>query len=555
VQIEWSSIAPGVSRLQYLNMNIAANNLPEIFRWGECAKDTDSLKFALEKKAIYTFTKGMIQTYMPGYTATVKNKCLFSLDDIITTATTVTNGVLGYIPQSMWQKDVPPGYRPPNGFYGLYLRDDILKTISPKSKTEAEMKALLIRQGSLSMNDVIGDLPMNSLSSLYDYLVKVKALNLKVGTKPVIPGEFVANSDMPDSLWWSAHSAMGYMWNWPLVLGTPIEKSMWVQLEQPFKDWLAFNNKCYNAGLLDPEIFIMKTAQMDAKVINGEYAAFQNWMSVGAAGAIGKERGYGYRWFVFGWPLDQTLINNQTSIISCQVGSLLITKTLRKEDLPVIMNYVDYFTTDEFIDLIYWGSPDWYTGGKDYANRKYKPQYKAIEDYVLYGITSEKDGTYYHMATPNPLKTGGIKGTTGSDMLLSAPIYASYDTYNTPTTAPFWVLPKEGTKLKDINMYSLYSEVTNAELQKGVNKYYVLKGWGLGDAYTPEVAAFDNKWYGDPKYKTLLTKLATGPAADFEANWDAWIKHGEASGSAVLKKAVKILVDNWNDPAKTICLD
>jgi len=217
------------------------------------------------------------------------------------------------------------------------------------------------------------------------------------------------------------------------------------------------------------------------------------------------------------------------------------------------MSYMDYFASDEYLDLAYWGSPDWYTG-KDYADRKYKPQYKAIEDWVLYGIRSEKDGDYYHMPPPNPLKSGTSSESIRTDMFFGQSIYTATDTFNTPPTAPYWVLPKEGSKLQKLNMYAYTMDAYNAELSKKM-KAYKLVGWQLGDAYTLDVAAFDNKWGANPQMKPLLAKMATCSAADFEANWEKWIKLAEDCGSAAIKPGIDILVKNWKDPKKTIPLD
>ena len=48
---------------------------------------------------------------------------------------------------------------------------------------------------------------------------------------------------------------------------------------------------------MDPEIFVMKNDQYYAKVINGEYAVVNFWWPVNDARKVGKDRGYGYRFF------------------------------------------------------------------------------------------------------------------------------------------------------------------------------------------------------------------------------------------------------------------
>ncbi len=86
-------------------------------------------------------------------------------------------------------------------------------------------------------------------------------------------------------------------------------------------------------------------------------------------------------------------VNNKYSRVSFATGGIFLTNTVKAADYGDVLKYIDYFMTDKSDDLAYWGSPAWSTGTG--VNRKFKPEYKALEDWAVYGKEGGKDGTYY----------------------------------------------------------------------------------------------------------------------------------------------------------------
>jgi hypothetical protein len=159
----------------------------------------------------------------------------------------------------------------------------------------------------------------------------------------------------------------------------------------------------YNEGLSDKEIFIQKEDQKNQKVINGEYAVLHPWLPINDARAKAKaeNRGYGFRPF----PLFMMDLKNQNQDYSKRVLTLVnnqnavgITTKIKDDQIPQILNWIDWNLGEEAGTLRSWGPPEFYTG--DGVDRKFKPEYKELEAWAVSGAKSEKDGTYYGMYNP-----------------------------------------------------------------------------------------------------------------------------------------------------------
>jgi len=105
------------------------------------------------------------------------------------------------------------------------------------------------------------------MEELYDYLKKVKQLDMKVGEKNVIPAQLPVSSNVSSTLW-SLQTAMGILWQ--DGFGFKDDQLMHVQSSDVFKEYIRYYNTFNAEGLIDREAWIMKDDQIRAKTINGE---------------------------------------------------------------------------------------------------------------------------------------------------------------------------------------------------------------------------------------------------------------------------------------------
>jgi len=525
VDCEWPITPQDWTNDQFLQNTTASGTLPHVLDQYAILMEPLSGQFVIKKNIAWPITAALIKKNMPNYTARAQKYGL-TVEQIL--AANKYEGQNIYVPIGFGFASFPalsthPGAKEPHtDYYAIGFRDDILKKIFPNAKTEKELQEVLVKKGSLDINDVIGDVPIKNLDDLYNYLKAVKALNLKVGDKPVIPGAITASSESMGALDWSLRTIVGFFWDYPFVRGDPPnwDKTVLPKLSPEYKEYMRWWNRLYNEGLVDQEMFVMKNDQFFAKEVNGEYAVINRWWSVNDARKTGKDRGYGYRYFPVFFGQGKDLWDNYTLPVSRQGSPLIFTKSIKNEtDLAKVMKWADWYMGEDRDLLAYWGMPEWYTGsGKD---RRYTWQYRPLEDWAVYGITSGKDGAYYGVEYTRAISYDPIRAVK----FPLGPISFFSDSYTYPE-APYFVYQKDPVKvLKTTDLWAYCEKVVRAA------RYDEFKTAYAGDWYytainnLPEGVAFENAFAeNQQKYDKILLEMVTGLSADFEDNYAQWNK-------------------------------
>jgi ABC-type glycerol-3-phosphate transport system substrate-binding protein len=522
VQVEWPLLPSDWTGDQLLTNTMAAGNLPQIIDAYAIFMEPLSGQMISKQKLSYDLTADMIKKNMPNYTARVQ-KYGRTVEEIL--KANLFDGRNQYLPIAFGFASFPkladfPGAKEPGSdYYAIGFRDDILKKIFPNARSEAEQQALLVKKGSLTIDDVIGDIPIKNLDDLYNYLKAVKALNLKVGDKPVIPGAISASSESMGALDWSLRTIVGYFWNYPMMRGDPPDwdKTVLPKISPEYKEYMKWWNKLYNEGLVDPEMFVMKNSQFNAKQINGEYAVLNRWWSINDARKTGKDRNYGYRYFPVFYGQAKDIWDNNVQAVSLQGNPLTFMKSIKQADLPKVMKWADWYMGEERDSLAYWGMPEWYTGtGKD---RRYTWQYRALEDWAVYGILSSRDGAYYGVEYTKAINYDPIKAVK----FPLGPISFFADSVTYPE-APFYVYNKDPQKvLKTMDLWAYSEKIVRAARYDQLKIFYTGSSYYTEINNLPEGVAYEAAFSANQqKYDKLLLDMVTGPSASFEKSYAAW---------------------------------
>ncbi len=560
VTVDWGNYPPDATPIQLLQMREAAGTLPDILLQDNLMQISDAYEYAIKKGLIKEVTRNDLTRYMPGYVGRFKqygSDVQFAIDENTKRIGDNGLGKLWYIP-FQFQPTAFPAARIPNGFAkpwpnagftGGHFRDDILKMIFPAARTEAELRQLLLdKGGKLTVKDMT-DIPITSWSDLYVYLKKVKALNLKVGEKPVIPGALVGSSENAASAYWSLTSAVGWLYKGNMVWRDPLENTTAVYFTPEFRDQMRWLNRIYDEGLMDPEIFVMKNDQYFAKVGNGEYAVV-NWpfISMSNASKVGKERGYGWRTVPYFYPFDMSKISSKYTRVSFNTIGIFLTSRIKAADWGDVLKYVDYFMTEPSDDLVYWGAPAWSTGTG--VNRRFTPEYKDLENWALYGKEGGKDGTYYGLASaPN------INMAEGAHYQLDTKPFAFWQESGfTYPWAPYFSYRASPTwdprvDLQNVDLIS-WTDTWWKLNYIGPNSIYyrISKGWDWWSYWnsTPEYNAYA-KAVDQTTLRGLIAKAITGTQPDFEDNFDRFVKYNADAGlTAAAAAAAAGLKANWD---------
>lgn len=411
---------------QYFQMNHVAGTMPEIIAplngvfdhmvYYKQLKDQGSLR---------PITLEELETYMPRYKQRLE-AWGFTMEDWYNANIDPSEGKLLYVPgpidplltdakNTSWVQATASTYNPTV----WYFRDDILKTIFPETKTEAELRQLYIDNGGQLTYEEIDDVPVKSKEDLYDYLIAVQQLNLSVGEKKVVPGQIMGDTQA-NNIYNSCLPLAGLSYQiYGHRLFDDIKGTMtYTQATPEWKELIQWFNKIYNQGLLSEEAFIQKNEQRDAKAINGEYAVFCSWLPVTSARDLAKQenRGYGYRYVnIVDFPdLTTTYQNFQDRFLTLNnaTGAVAISTSAKEADIPQLLNWIDWNYSQEADILRFWGTDDMYTGEK--LDRRFT---KEWEDIMLnadpentpqdYGLYMNRNDCWNH-------ETYGLKGVKGN---------------------------------------------------------------------------------------------------------------------------------------------
>lgn len=409
--------------------------------------------------------------------------------------------------------------------YYLFFRDDILKTIYPEAKTEAELAQLILeKDGNLSLDDVL-DAPVYELDGLLDYLRKVKELNVQENGYTVIPAH-PSLTNVPERLYRSLMTATGIWWSLPVYTPAIVEENQFCNFTQvpTFKAYISFLNQAYNEGLLGEEFFIQKDDQREAKMINGEYAVVNNYFPIAAARTKAAEEGRGYGWRIYPCTfLDLNTGYQDTreisySLVSADGAKGFNAHKVTDEMLPKLLRWIDWNYSEEAAQLRAWGTPDMYTG--DGEDRRFKPEYEDVATYMVTGIENPdgKDGVYYGLQYA-PISQNlnfwnhevyGITGNNGESAY--APRYVYPLTESTVDTVIYSQLP--------VKQYYMNGAPEDERHFISIQKPFPLEvskmkaQWETVTGEWSEV----NRPYEDER-NLLLVEAIAGPVEDFEQNY------------------------------------
>ena len=238
----------------------------------------------------------------------------------------------------------------------IWIRDDILKQLYPDAISYDEAMAVL-NETNRPIGDYLCDVPINSTEDLLELMNKIQALNLKVENKQVYAfGYAGADCWVPYSLF--GGEMMGYTGHFYTSSWNDETKEVRLPLlESIVEEGALIQNRLVRDKIIDPESLVNTDAQYKEKVLNGQYAmailsAVEHPPLINAAlEAAGKP--YRYRPLYTQIPAAKGYEQNMEPI--SWGSSVGILKTVKEQDVPQILNWMNTQFTDEFEEIRYWG--------------------------------------------------------------------------------------------------------------------------------------------------------------------------------------------------------
>ena len=241
----------------------------------------------------------------------------------------------------------------------LGVRDDILKKLIPSAMNYEEIMKSIQEKNAPIGDDLV--LPIKTTDEYVKFMYDIKALGLTEGNKPVYALGYTGGDC------WLALSQVGaemlgykgyYYTGW---LNINQKKMDFGYLNPVFKEAARIQVKMINDKVIDPESLIHNIEKFKEKVLNGNYGI----VGVGDAGGFNsintqlEKAGKSFRYVPF-----FTQVEQRADFPAFKEGppvfyeALSILKTVKEEDVPQILNWMNIQFTDEWDDIRFWGTKE-----------------------------------------------------------------------------------------------------------------------------------------------------------------------------------------------------
>lgn len=308
------------------------------------------------------------------------------------------------------------------GFTGwaYWVREDILAKAGYKFTPIADLKKNITDQGKvLTLEDMKIEPAIDTPEQWVDMLKKIKALDLKVGNKSVIP--------MSIGSWNQFHIGNMYgMSQWKL---NPDGKVSGFLGNPEAKDWYKLLWQLYQDQILDKDFLIHKDDQLQSKIASGLVAsgmlvpdilsARKALMAIDPAAEI--------RYIP--WPKKTPGVGS-FDVMNGGMNRMIINKSFK--DVKRLLQYIDWFYSEEGFDICTWGPES--AGLWEMKDGKKVYKEAELAEALANGgpLEGKKGPEYYGLITPYYVPQGN---GCNSRNAIPGPTFNPSDarhSYNTP---------------------------------------------------------------------------------------------------------------------------
>lgn len=390
----------GQSFKQRFNLFIAADNLPDVIS----ANQTDAVTVASSGR--YAEVGDLIKEHMPN--------------------------LMKYLPEEDWKDALYQGrmYSVPSPFINvgdeqykddLYsvpmqnwswvTRESILRQLGYTFKPLSQIKQEINETGKKpTAEDFRIEPEIKTPDDFYNFLLKVKELELKSGDRDIIP------LTIPHALQIHLGAMFGVTNAWQFKESDG-DVTGWFGSDHA-KEYYQFLNKLYKEGLLDKDFSIQKTEQLQEKIASGRAAAFMWIPDLNGARASLKALDPEDELRPMLMPLKEGMEYAGIDHMSPTSFQLFVNKDFK--DIPRLLEYFDWFLSDEALDLSVWGP-------EELGLWEMKDGVKVFKDQALYESLSKGESEKGTLAYDNYSNKGLGNSSTAFQTALTLNGYSPAD--------------------------------------------------------------------------------------------------------------------------------
>jgi len=386
-------------------------------------------------------------------------------------------------------------YRPMNNF-AIQVREDVLKKAGYTFKTVSALQQELdSAPRRVTAEDLQIEPAINTFEDFEALLYKIKDLNLTANGKPVyplyVPGEYgphiLSVIYAPTSGFWYDKDA----------------DQVSALLENPYvKDFYKVMNKWVKEGIIDKDFMIDKADQMQTKIAGGNAAVIITTSDINAARTAIKRTNPEDDFRPIPWPASKSgKVAHVDPSYPAGPGNIMINKNVK--DIPRLLKYLDWFFSDEAMELGTWGPES-------------------------AGLWEVKDGK--KVFKDNALWEAISTGTTTADGK-GASYYGLID-YFAPvewTSKAFAYAPTPPYNLKNYRLSYPIKLNAYADMQNFISSKMLARDGSMLPA-KGEVASTLAGYFWSSTVKKLPLAMMAKTDADFDKEWDAIVSDLKNNG-------------------------
>lgn len=398
-----------------LSRLIAGDNLPELFyvAGGQGPSHFKKLKNA---KKLYPLTEVMIKQYAPNVWERVPDDYWKMMRDEDGTILGIPFGYDRYDAET--QPDASEEDRAfmlkqnttqVTNYVSLHIRDDIAKQLFGDIKGFDDL-CKIINEKQQPLGEDNNHFAVQSTDDYIKMFRDINNLNLKENGKKVYAFGY-SGGDLWIPLTILGASMYGYATNTYITHWNPNTKEVDVPLrEEIIKSAAKTQNMLVREGAFDPESLIHSLSEFKENCLNGLYAV-TNLDSIGGFIAVNEQLeqlGKSFRYI----PLITNVPQNSDYPLqyykSPWTAAITLTDKLDDEGAKQILNWINTQFSDEFEEVLWWGTPEdgLYTeenGVRKYVDDKFNKAYldgdtKALTINESRGIGSVPNSEFYILA-------------------------------------------------------------------------------------------------------------------------------------------------------------
>jgi ABC-type glycerol-3-phosphate transport system substrate-binding protein len=406
-------------------------------------------------------------------------------------------------------------YNMPYSVWTLWTREDILAKCGYTFTPLAEIEREYTSQGKVPPVELFDITPpIDSPEAFMTYLRKIKALNLTVNDAPIIPLSGVGwNQFHIGSMFDSGHwryrdgSVDGFLG------GTGVYE---------YYKWL---NRAYQEGLMDPDFISQKDDQIQQKIATGRVVSGMYAVDLPGANKALTDADPAQRIRYIPWPKQHPYWGKFDIF---EGGFWRVTVRNDFKDKDRLIEYFDWFFSDEGLDILTWGPEE---AGLWEINAAGKKVFKdeSIKQDFLTGAAGRRGADYYGLWNYR-----SIYFPFQSRAAICAPTLGGYNPYayerSYDPVIDIDLLSRSYFGLTGMDFAGNYSYGDNSNDVAKINNWYWSRWTGelcAGVLTAPTNAAFERAWA--EAYAAFESETDYQHARELMA---AWFRENGSTGRA-----------------------